>query len=54
MKNKQESKKMEYQSPEIRKVVLKNKKRVLDTCKAANADTRGLGPCGNDLGAVCK
>lgn len=47
-------KKEKYMRPKIKKVVIQNKKRVLDTCKVANADTRGLGPCGDQLGAVCK
>jgi hypothetical protein len=49
-----ESSDVKYQRPVIRKVALESKKSILGTCKVANAGTRGLGPCGSDLAAVCK
>jgi hypothetical protein len=54
VKNEEKAKVLKYQPPKIRKVVLENKKALLATCKVEKADSRGLGPCQGDMGAVCK
>jgi hypothetical protein len=54
VKTEEKEKTMKYQPPRIRRVVLESKKRVLATCKVDKSDTRGLGPCQSEMGAVCK
>jgi len=54
MKSEKPEKPMTYQAPRVRRVVLENRKPLLATCKVEKADNRGLGPCQNDMGAVCK